>query len=123
MVDKMGKIKLFQFVLQGYQTMGIYPSQSNQNLLPNTKNVYFLLSMIRLFLSLIAFIVFEATSVNDFVKTFFASMITLCALVCFLITIWKIQQILMLIEHFEEFIGKRKYLRGNKGVIVKKKRF
>lgn len=102
-----GKIKLFQFVQNGYQIMGIYPSQSNRNVLLNAKNVYFSLTMIEMIISSMAFFVFQAESIEEFGQSFFVSITILYALVGLLITIWKIPNILMLIEHFDEFVGKR----------------
>lgn len=103
------KIKLFKFVQRGYQTMGIYSFQSNRNRMPNAKKLYFSLSMLQLLASTTVLIVCDINSIDEFANALFTCSSSLCALVTYSVIVWKAPHIFKLIEHFEEFVEKRKH--------------
>lgn len=88
--------------------MGIYSSQLNQNCLPNAKKLYFSLSLLHLLVSTAAFIVCEAKSIDEFANAFYLFSSGLSTLVFYSVPVCKAPQIFTLVEHFEEFIEKRK---------------
>lgn len=100
-------VELFKFLQKSYQTIGFYPSQTGQiGCSFNLKNLFILLSILQLFLSSLAFFLFEAHSLFDYGTSFYTSITNLFSLIILAIILWKMTDILMLIEKFEEYIEK-----------------
>ena len=97
-------LKLFQLVQKFYQTMGIYPS-----LTLNWKNLIFLLAMILQLIGLFAFFLFESTIISERGMVFFGITTNFYSLSDYSITLWRIPEILKLIELCEKFIEKSMY--------------
>lgn len=104
-----GPIKLFQSVQNFYRGMGIYPPKVNQEFSFLLKRLFFGISSIITFLALIAFLLFEAQTIDEFISAFHGSMTELVQLSGFYLSEWRIPNILRLIENFESFIEKRKH--------------
>lgn len=105
-------MKLFQSVQEFYQTMGIYPSQPNQNRSLNLRNLLILLSMISLIVCAMGYFILRAKTALELAETFYLSSTELACLINFIISFWKIDNIQMFSEKVEEFIqnGKTKFL-------------
>lgn len=67
-----GRIKFFQTILQIYETIGIYPPhQTDQKFTFNVRNFVFLFSHAQLFISTLACLLYDATSVYDYGSSFY----------------------------------------------------
>lgn len=108
------QLRFFQFVQKYYQTMGICPIQSSANHLSqsipkfsiNTKSLFFLLSMSLLTLSMMCFLLFDVTNMQDFGTSFYAFFCGLKLLMDYLNTVWQMPNIMRLIKLSERFIAK-----------------
>lgn len=87
--------------------MGIYSPHSNQIFEMNLKKLFFLSSLIILFISHVAYFIFEAKFVeeNGF-KSFYESFSGLIALIIFSLNVWQMPVILQLIKMYDAFIEK-----------------
>lgn len=101
-------IKLFQFLQKSYKTLGICPSQDHEGLAFNTRNVIFLFCYAQMFLSVLAFFIFKADTMLEYGNSFFMFETQFYIAMDFLVLMWRITNILELIEEFEEFIEKSK---------------
>lgn len=99
-------MKLFQYIRDCYQTVGVYPMQSNRNSVFNSKNVFVLMCALEMFTSSLAYFLFEAKSIGEFADSFFMVLSSCVCAVYFSISIFKIAHILELIGGFEQFIEK-----------------
>lgn len=103
------KMELFRYVRKCYQTLGVYPVQSNQNSRFNLRNLFILMCILQMFTSSLAYFLFEAKLIGEFADSFFMVSSTLNCAFYFLISIFKISNILTLIGEFEQFIEKSKF--------------
>lgn len=104
-----GSIKLFQFFQKFQQTMGICPSQPNQNeyfITARKMCVFFCNTQITL--TMIAFLVFETVSMFEFGFTFFLTNGMINSIVVYIISAWQVENTLKFIESCEGFIAKSK---------------
>lgn len=100
-------VKIFQSLRKFYEMAGYYPSQSsNQNPQFNVKNLFMLISIIQFFTASIAFFLFAATSINEHADCLYICSTCGASTIHILTHIYKIGQILQLIENFEKFIEK-----------------
>lgn len=106
MAAKAKNIKLFQFLHQYYSTIGIYSTKSNQKHRYNVKVLFFLFIETQLAISSLTSAFFKAKSLSEFVDQFYLINYALASMGLFLIQMWKIDDILQLIERLEEFITK-----------------
>lgn len=91
--------------------MGIYlPKTSNQRCSANTRNSFFLICYIQLFSSSLLFLLFKAESTLEFGASFYAVICQFYSVYYFLIKLWQMPRIIKLIEEFEVFMGKSKWL-------------
>lgn len=105
-----GSFKLFQFVQQWHQAIGIYPSQSNQ--WPsqiNSTNVIFLFCCAQFAFTTIVFLFVEATSMFEYGLAFFGLIGIINGIVIYLIFIWQSQNTLDFIKNCNRFIEKRMF--------------
>lgn len=104
-----GAIKLFQYVQNFYQTLGIHPPiQSYQTFSLNRRNLFFLSCSVLTFILSTAYLLFDAQSIQDFGIPFCASVIILSGFFIYIVQIWRNAEIFQLIEHFEKFIEQSK---------------
>lgn len=102
-------IFLYRQVRQFYHTMGIHPSQMDQNNPFTLRMCLFGLCMIVTWSSATVFFLFKANSLAEFAESFTISTATLSGLVNFVITCWKINAIFKKIEGTTKYIQKRVY--------------
>lgn len=95
-------IKLFQLTQVYFQI--IYPPKPNQKYSFNVMSFFILLSMIVIFISTATFFLFEAETVEEYSHTFYISCTEFGFAVCFLVNVWKMPNILQLIEDYEQYI-------------------
>lgn len=101
------KIKVFQYVRKSYQAIGLDPIQSNPTPLVLNERVFFIaISILQMFISSTAFLIFEAGTVQEFTSSFYTSITNLFLLVNFLALATKTGDTSKVIEAFEEFIEK-----------------
>lgn len=99
-----GSIRLFQFVQNYCQTMGIIHSVQSQPIhLPfNWRKLYFSISMLLMFIATFDFFLLGADSVGDYSTSFYNAISQLYSIVDFIINCWHNKHILMLIVMFEK---------------------
>lgn len=66
-----GSIKIFQVILQLYQTMGIYPPQTKQRFKFNLRIFLFMFALMELFITTLACLWFDAKTVFEFGTSFY----------------------------------------------------
>lgn len=107
-------LNIFQSTIKYYQTLGIYPSQSNQNYSINIKSIFILSSMIGLFCSTSTFFLFNAENIVEFsdaFKAFYISSSVISFMTCFLVNIFNIRDILEFIKKYEKFLQKSEFMK------------
>lgn len=102
-------VKLFQFLKDFCRSVGFCPSQSGQ-IQFNWKNSLILLSILQLWLSTSALCLFEGDSILKYGTRIYASITTLCAFGVIAIKLWKMTDVLALIEKFDNFVARSKYM-------------
>lgn len=108
-------VKLFQTVLELYETMKIHEQQQS-NRIPswfNFKNLFFFLSMIVMIITSAAYFLFRANTVQEYSDTFYVALTVATCLCCIFIGISEISNISKLISIFETFIEKSKLITLN----------
>lgn len=103
-------MKLFQLVQKFYQSMGIYPPIQNNSI--NIRNLTFLFAMFLMFVSTAGEFLFKESSIIQQAQTFLVSITEIVSMVNVLTCIWKVGNILNLIEKLQVFIVKSKLLNG-----------
>lgn len=106
-------MELCHSVRKCFENLGIVPIQSNQNSSFNSKNLFVLMCLLQMFLSSLAYLLFEAKSIGKLADSFYMILTSLACAIFFSICIWKIANILQLIREFEQFIGKSKFKISN----------
>lgn len=101
-----GPIKLFQTVQKFYKTMGI---NSNQYFSINAKKLFFLLTITLGLISVTAYFSFAAKTIEEYGNSFYSATSNLYTLVDIIVTIWRMPDILKLIEKGEKFIKNSKH--------------
>lgn len=101
-----GSVKLFAVLRDFYRMMGLSPPQTNSL---NSKNLFFFLSSTTGFFSIVAFFLFKANSVQEYVNSFHTSVTTLLFLLYFTAIARQMTNATQLIQQFEEFIEKSKW--------------
>lgn len=108
-------LKIFQSTIKYYQTLGIYPSQSNQNYSFNIRSICILFSMIGVFFSTATFFLFNAENIVEFsdaFKAFYISSSEISFITCFLVNIFNIRDILELIKKWEKLLQKSEFMKS-----------
>lgn len=103
-----GTIKLFVNDQKKFETLGIIPSQSitSKWLLFNSKNSFVLFITAQGYILTTGFLLFKGKSIKEDVPSVFASFAGFLCLLYFTVYIWKVDEILTLINDYEEFIEK-----------------
>lgn len=102
-------VKLFQSVQGYFHQMGIYPTRPNQAYSFNWTSFWIVFSMIVSFIPSTGYFFLKAQTIDEYLKTFYASSSTLAFLVCFLVNIWKMTVLFKLIASYEKFISKSNF--------------
>lgn len=102
------RLTLFQSVQIFYRVMGIYPTETNQKFPLLLKWLFFGVSTISTFSALVAFLLFEAQTVDQYASAFHGAISELCQMIHFHISAWQMSNVLKLIANFEGFIEKRR---------------
>ena len=103
-------MQLFQCVRTACQRMGIFLYHPNQNQTFNLKIVLTVLPILFFIISSMAFLLFEAQTMQDYQDSFIASSSTIMASLNFaIIVFWKVPKMLEMIESFEKIIEKSKF--------------
>lgn len=106
-----GSVKLFQFVQQCGQIVGIHPCQSNQKYLSTSlTRTIFLICWTQCVFTTVGFFVFEAKSMFAYGFSCSIAICVINAIVVYLIFIWQSGNTLKFIENCEGFIDKSKYI-------------
>lgn len=100
------KIKLFQSVQKCNRSMGIYPhpSKSNRKWTFNAINLIFLIGFAQMTITSAAFSFFQAESTIEYGGCFYIAITETGSTSYYLIQMWQINNLLKLIEQFEDFI-------------------
>ena len=106
-------MELFHSIRESFQTLGVYPVQSLRETPFNLRNIFVLMCLTEMFTSSLAYSLFEAKSIGEFADSIFMSLINLAWAITFVSNIYKISHILALIEDFEKFIEKSKFVAVN----------
>lgn len=108
-------IKLFKFVQKVHQTIGIFPTQSNQKPCRiNSMNTVFLICFAQILFSTAAYLAFEAKSMFEYGFTFYILVGITNSIAVYLIFIWQAQSTLEFIENCEKFIEARKWINSRR---------
>lgn len=102
------KMKLFQHLLKFLEALGIFIQKSSQDWKQKSRTLFYLLSPIQLIAPTGAFFLFQAKSIREYIQSLNVTIMVSICVVLILISTWKINDILELIEKFEQFIEKRK---------------
>lgn len=101
---------LFQTVQEVFKTMGIHPSLSQPDRFCwlNVKIYICLIIILQTLTASTAFFLFKANTIQSLADSFYVSLSHVAGLIYILITVWKVTDILLLIDQYEKFIQKRK---------------
>lgn len=103
-------VKLFQTVLELYETMEIHEQKSNRVAdWLNFQNIFFLVSMVIMIVTSAAYFLFRANTVQEYSDTFYVALTVAICLSGNFIVILQIANISKFISTFETFIMKSKF--------------
>lgn len=102
-------MKLFRHIRKCFKIQGVYAVQSNRKCLLNPRNLFILFFLLQMFLSSLAYFLYEAKSIGEYADTFFMIFTTVVCVIFFSIGILKMSRIHKLIGEFEEFINKSEF--------------
>lgn len=97
-----GVIELFCTIKSFYKSMGLYPN--HKKCLISAKNIFLSISIIQLFITSSAYLLFQAKTSDEYGISFYISITLLSVMVNISNTAWKIDKILTLIGKYEKFI-------------------
>lgn len=101
-------VELFNFLKKSYETIGVYEPQSCQNHLFNSKNVFIICSLAQLGTFVGIYFIFEAKQLEEYCITFFCTLSSIAGAFYLVTNIYQNENVLKLIEKFEELIAKSK---------------
>lgn len=105
-------IVLFRSVRKFYHALGILPKTLKPNdqtahwSMFNAKTLFYSFSFMRMSISTISFCIFKANSTFEYGVTNYVFVAELACMFYFSVQIWKIDDIIALIENYENFIKK-----------------
>lgn len=102
-------MQIFQLVCGFFQTMGIYLREPNQVFSFNFNNILISSSIAVNFISVTAFFLFEAKSIDEYGLSFYGSTTGLAVFIVFHINIFHMGKIIRTFEIFEKLIEKSNY--------------
>lgn len=101
-------MKLFQFVKNCYETVGIYEAPQSNRRKIILRKYFFVLSMTLMFTSNIGYFFCNANTISEYGNSFFIANAELLTLIVYLIGAWQIPNIIKLITSYEKFIEQSK---------------
>lgn len=102
-------IKLFQFIRNFYQKIGMNKNRgSPRRILFNLKNVLIILAMLQMFIATSSYFLFKAKRLDEMGLTFYVSNTLLAAISYFVLNIYHNENILVLMEKYDELINRSK---------------
>lgn len=102
-------IKLFKFLENANQAIGIYPPKSRGIRLFNSKNVFIIFFMAQLGTFIGIFFLIEAKQLDEYCISFFSTLSAIAGVFYFVTNIHQNENISGMIEKFEELIAKSKF--------------
>lgn len=101
-----GKIELFNQIQKIGHLIGIrqVPSQSNRNILPNGRRIVVYASLTYLLIATIAFVHYEAQTVEEYVGGFLTATLAITVLAFYAVLVWESKNITVLIGKIEDFM-------------------
>lgn len=103
-------MKLFHHIRKWFETLGVYPVQWQRKSLWNERNLFVIISLVQMFISSLAYFLYEAKSIGEYADSFFMVFTNVVCVVFFSISIFKMSSIHMLIGEFEQFIEKSEFM-------------
>lgn len=103
-----GQTKLFQSLRKYFQILGTLSLESDENPSINPRNAFVLFCYIQLFISSVAFTMFEAETVTDYGLNYYAYTSELLCVFVISTQIRRMAIISTFIENCEEFIARSK---------------
>lgn len=100
------KMLHFHSLSECYRRVGIVAVQSSRDSSFNSKNLFILMNLFLLFMSSLAYLLFESKSIGKSADSIYMVLSSFVCALIFWISIWKIPKILELIEEYEGFIEK-----------------
>lgn len=101
------QLNLFESVQSFYRVMGIYPTETSKKIPLLLKRLFFGVSTVFTFSALVAFLLLEAQTVDQYASAFHGAVTELDQIIHFHISAWQMSNVLKLIANFEGFIEKR----------------
>lgn len=106
-----GSVKLFQFIYQTYQSLGIYPTQPSRSYCPfNWKKWVIVISGVQYFVSALLFVLFEAKSMYEYGMTFYTLLWVVFATGTYIVPTWQMRHTMEFTECCERFIESSKLI-------------
>lgn len=103
-------IVLFRSVRKFYHALGILPNHQTAHWsMFNAKTLFYSFSFMRMSISTIAFCIFKANSTFEYGVTNYVFFAELACMFYFSVQIWKIEDIIILITNYEDFIKKSEW--------------
>lgn len=102
------EIRLFQSLQSYYQILGTFSPESDSSHQFKPRNIFTLFCYTQLFVSAVAFTIFKATTIIEFGLNYYGYMTELLCVFVILTHIYRMNDILKLIENCEDFIAKSK---------------
>lgn len=75
------KLQFFKLIRELYQKIGMHPCRSNESGSYNVRNSFIFIHLAQTFIESVAFLLFEANSIEEYGQSFYAS-VTLLLLLC-----------------------------------------
>lgn len=100
-------MKIFQFDQEFYEIFQLNPNHPDQRCSFTMKTLFIVAGMVLLLISSVAFVLFEANSIDEYAFSFFSSTAIMVCTIQWLAVIWERPNLRELIENMEQFIEKR----------------
>lgn len=101
-----GSIKLFQIVQNSFKILGIHPSQANEVIAFNSRNLFSLFCFAQFCILIGGFFILKAETMQEYFSSFFMFSTLFCTGIGFTLLLWRIAEIQELIAKLEKFIEK-----------------
>lgn len=102
------KLQFFKLIRELYQKIGMHPCRSNENGTYNVRNSFILIHLTQTFVESVAFLLFEADSIEGYGQSFYASVTILLLLFLWPSFIHHMGNLFNLMDQMDEFGQKRK---------------
>lgn len=95
---------LFHSLRQLYQRLNMYSPETNRTHPFSWKIVFAVSSILILFITSVAFFLWEAETLDEYGTSFYSSVTQLSTAFYFIVVVWRMPTILNLLKNFDEFI-------------------